>query len=595
MRLEIDGKTADLSNNIIAITRKVIDLGNLALRNIDITNRLKLPKTNANQEIFESADRVETNGDGFDKLYKAKIIDQFFTFNGLGFLNETNDYYSFQLSESSKEVLSNLKEKINMLPFDQYDFTFNDTSYDNLKLLDSNNVWVWPIIAMHEEKTEDKTRFTSGNNGLLYSRPCFSFSKILIDAIEAQGWSIELDTDIIERLGISSNASKFFVTSYQKTLDSTYTLGSAQNLTGLNTNDFENNVTTASTTIRTGATETVYRLRGNVSTEKDATIKFISTSVGSGKEQTKEFKVKSTQTYIDFKTSAFKPSSPDTDVSVEITIEGDSGSFVFEDTLLYTIIEEQKLGDLSTNPLIGYRIKAFDNMPDKKQIDILRDAMKITNSIIEPDSFNKNIKLRTLNGLSKLNAVDWSEKFDADNFSQTNRISGYAKTNNLVYDNDDTVNSDLGEESFDINNQALQDLADVLKLEWGASNDVAIENNEILPVASFEIYNDTERENEINDRLFYIYDDQTAATYTLGRFLEVDWRTLKSTYYENWFKSFERLRIIDGDCDLNQLEVIGHDFLKLVYIDHFKSTFFVLEISDYIPGKKTSIELFKFM
>lgn len=593
MRLEINGIEADLGNNIIALTRQVINISNLALRNIDITNRLQLPKSNQNQIIFNSADRVETNSAGLDVLYKCKIIDTFFVFNGVGFLNEASNYYSLQLVDESKELFNQLNDKINLLQYDNQDFTFNGTSYNSLKLLNTSNLWVWSIVAMHEQKTVDKTRFTSGDNGLIYSRPLFSFKKILTDLIEAKGWAINFDTDIVDNLAISSNAQAFYVTSYQKTFAETLSLSGEQNLNNLNTNDFENEVTTGSTTITIGNYETIFRLRGNIASDTDVIIKFISTSVGSSKQQTKEFKVKSNETYIDLKTSAFKPSSPDTSASVEITIEG-TGDIQFLDTLLYTIIEETKLGDLSDNNLIGFKVKAFDNIPDKKQIDIFRDALKITNSIIVPDTFNKIIYVKSLKNLSKINSIDWSEKFDADNYTQTNRISGYAQINNLIYDNDDFVNSDLGKETFTINNQSLKDSEDILQLEYGASNEVSIEGYTQYPVASFDVYNDTERLNKINDRLLYVYND-SGNTYTLARFLNIDWRTLKDEYYSNWLQSFSRLRIVEGYADLNKLDVISHNFINLVYIDHFKSSFFVHIIEDFVPNRKTKIELLKFL
>lgn len=595
MRLDINGNEADLGNNIIAITRKVIDLKNLSLRNIDITNRLNLPKTNLNQQIFNSADVVGGDGNGFDKLYDAKIIDQFFIFNGLGFLSESNSTYKFQLSESSKRLLSNLNNKVNLLPLDSHDFTFNQTSYNNLKLLDSNNVWVWPIIAMHEIKTEDKTRFTSGDAGLKWSRPIFSFKKILIDLIENQNWSIDIDTDILDRVGISSNAKKFYVTSYQKTLDEVLNLSGAEFVDNLNTNDFENNVTTASTTIDIGTTPTIFRLRGNVSAENNVNIKFISTSSPSGKEQTKEFEISSLQNYIDFKTDEFEIAE-DTDTSNTIKVEiSGNGNFEFQDTLLYTIIEEQKLGNLTDNNLIGYRVKAFDNLPsDKKQIDIFRDAMIITNSIIEPDSLEKTIKLRSLKNLSKLKSKDWSTKFNSDSYTTINKVSGYAQQNNLVYNNDDTVGLELGYDNFVTENEALKDQTDVLKLNWGASDEVEIENQNFT-IASFSVYDDNERVNEINDRLVYIYDDQEAVTFTLGRFSQLDWRSLNENYYKNWFESFRNIRIIKGLMDLNKLDVIGHDFLDLIYLDEFKSSFFILELSDFVPGVLTEVELFKFL
>ena len=591
MRLEIDGKEADLQNNVIAITRQAIDISNLSLRNIDITNRLNLPKTNKNQEIFKSADRVETDGTGLDRVYKSKIIDQFFIFNGIGFLNEASSVYQYQLSESSKTVFANLNNKINALNWDIYDFTFNESSYTSLNPIHFNNVWVWPNIAMHEDKTEDKTAFDNSVNGLKYSRPSFLFRKILFDAIEAQGWTIELDTNIIDRICISSNAKNFFVTSYQKTLNETIDLnGSTENLTGLDSNDFENGVTTTGTTITQGTYETAYRLRGNVDLTDDLTIKFISTSNGTGKQQTKEFEVSKRQTYIDLTTSNFKPSDNDTSFTVEIQLTS-NGSVTFLDTLLYTIIEENAFGDLSTNPLIGYRVKAYDNMPDKKQIDIFKDAIKITNSIIEPDSFSKTIKLKSLKEIRKLKSIDWSDKFNTDNYRVVNRISGYAQENYLRYNNDDTVSEDLGEDFFNINNEALEDVADVLKLDYGASEEVSIENNESTPVSSYNIYNDTERINEINDRINYMYSNPSGIN--IGRFIQLDWRMLKQEFYETWLNSFERLRIIEGEADLNKLDVIGHDFINLVYIDHFKSMFFVLIMEDFRPGVPTKVELFK--
>lgn len=593
MRLEINGREADLSNDIIAITRQVIDVSNLSTRNIDITNRFRLPKTNNNQAIFNSADKIETNNTGFDKLYQSKLIDQSFIFNGTGFLNEANGFYSFQLVDLSKDLFAKLGEKINMLGFDEYDFTFNQTSYDALKLIDSNNVWVWPIIAMHDNKILANTRFTAGDSGLKYSRPVFNFKKILTDAIEAVGWTIELDSPIVDRLAVSSNASKFYLTSYQKTLTEELSLSGVENIADLDVNDFENSVTPTDTTISIGTTPSIFRLRGNVTTDTDTTIKFKSLSVPSGSIQEKEFTVKSGQTYIDFKTSVFKPSGSDTNVSVSITIDG-NGTFNFVDTLLYTIIEEQDLGAFSLNNLIGYRVKAFDNLPDKKQIDIFHDAIRVTNSIIEPDSFNKTIKLRSLKALSKNNSIDWSDKFNADEgqWTQINRLSGYAQQNYLIYDNDDTVQSSLGEDFFTINNEALEDQTDVLQLKWGASEEVELNG---FTIASFNVYNDTDRENEVNDRLIYVYDNEEAATYTLGGFIQVDWRTLRANYYQNWFDSFSRLRIIEGVADLNKLDVIGHDFLQLVYIDSFKSSFFVHILEDFEPGKLTKVELLKFL
>lgn len=588
MRLEIDGIEADLSNNIIAITRRVLDVSSPSTRNIDITNRLQLPNTNTNSQIFSSAGEVGTTSKGLDKLYKAKIIDLFFTFNGLGFLTESSDRYLFQLSEASKELFSNLNDSVKALPFDQYDFTFSQAAYDSLKTF-TESVWVWPIVAMHEEKFLENTRFEAGDAGLKYSRPFFSFYKILIEAVEAQGWSISYDSDIINTLGISSNNDKFYVTSYQKTLSDALTISGSTTLSGLDTNDFEHNVTTGGTTV-TNTVNSIYRLRGDVIAVADFRVVINSVANPSGKVQSKEFIIKQGQTFVDFKTSSFKVSGSDTDYAVSVVIEGD-GDLTFVDTLLYTIIEEGDLGDLSTNPLLNYRVKAYDNLPSKSQINIFKDSLKITNSIIVPDSFNKSIEIKSLNKLSKLNTVDWSDKFNTDAYSVTNVVSGYAKKNYMVYDNDDTVLPSVGEEYFEIDNEALKDMTNVLELDYSASNDVDLNN---YSIASMDAYSDTERVNTLNTRLVNLHLDDTLQ-YTLGRFVDIDFRALKENYYKNWYESFRNLRIIEGTADLKTLDVIAHDFMQLVYIDEFKSSFFVHSIEDYVPGKLTKVELLKFL
>lgn len=593
MRLEINGTEADLGANIIAITRQVIDLDNLSLRNIDITNRLRLPKSNVNQQIFNSADRVETNNDGLDLIYQSKIIDQFFIFNGIGTLNETNLRYNFQLIEASKNLFKSLNDKINKLSYDDQDFTFNDANYDILKVIDDDSIWVWPIVAMHEDTVESKTRFTSGDAGLKWSRPMLNFKKILTDLIENQGWTINIDTDIIDRLAISANAQRFYVTSYQKTFNASYTLSGSQDLTGYNTNDFEFGVTTLFASFSIGNTPTAFKLRGPVIADTDVIFQVVATSTPSNKIITKEFKILEGQTDVDFTTSEFKPSDSDTGITIKVRLSG-TGDFEFTDTLFYSIIEEQQLGNLSSNNLIGYRVKAFDNMPDKTQMDIFRTALIITNSIIEPNSFKKEINLKSLKFISKLKSKDWSSKFEGTEgtYSIKNTISGYAQKNNLIYDNDESVAVDLGLDFFEIDNEISQDETDVLKIEFGASNEVEIENQS-KTIAHLLCYDDTERINELNDRIVYLFDDTTPATYTMGRFIELDWRTLKETYYKTWFNSFNRLRIIEGYANLNKSDVINHDFIDLVYIDKFKSTFFVLIMDDYIAGELTKIKLLK--
>lgn len=593
MRLEINGIEADVTQ-LITLTRQVIDIENMATRLVDVTNSFSLPKTNVNQQIFESGDIVGSDNNKIDGFFTAKIIDQFFLFNGYGYINEINGSYKFQLIELSKSIFDNMNKPIKELDFESDDFTYNIAGYNSLKLL-SSSVWVWPIISMHEKKTSTETVIpTTTNANLTYLRPSFRLKTILDKAFEDNNWSITYDP-LIDQLAISSNHENFYVTSYQKTLDVTYNpAGTPVNLTGLNTNDFENVISTTNTVINIGTIKTRFRLRGTIITNATITIIFKGTSSVAGDVTTEQLTIYSGTNEVDYTTGYFETS--DAGHNIEIFING-TGSIEFDDTLVYTIIEEEDLGDLSTNQLIGYRVKAYDNLPEIDQIDIFRLTLVITNSVIIPSSLDKSIELKNLN-YSKNYNYDWSDKFVQGSENIKNILPEYAQTNYLEYDNDETVNPRLGRSSFIVNNTVLKDEQSFITLNFGASNEVDVSGQTI---AHFNIYGlnpevgatDYKRINTLNKRLVYCYNDG-GGTYTLARFLQVDWGTIKANYYEKFFNSLYRLRYIEAYFNLNKLDVLGFDFERLVYVDYFKSNFIVLGIEDFRADRFTKVKMLKY-
>jgi len=239
---------------------------------------------------------------------------------------------------------------------------------------------------------------------------------------------------------------------------------------------------------------------------------------------------------------------------------------------------------------VGYRVKAYDNLPDIQQIDLFRLSMVVTNSIIISDTLNKELEIKNIN-YSKLFNYDWSEKFVQGSEVIENNLSTYAQTNNLEYDNDTTVNSRLGRASFAVTNEALKDEQTFIKLDYGASNEVEISSNTI---AHFEVYTDTVRANdELNKRLVYVYND-AGNVYTLARFLNIDWNTLITDYYGDFVNSVSRLRYVEALFNLNKLDVLGFDFGRTVYIEPLKATFIVLAIEDFVPDSLTRVKMLKF-
>ena len=587
MRLEVNGENVDVSDQLIAISRSAINVENITERKIDITNRFDLPDTANNRRIFDSGQLLGSSSKGFDKTYPAKLIDQDFIFNGLVFVREyTNRLYKIQLSERSKSLFDSMNDKLSALDFEQFDFVFNSANYDALKQRGVDNIWTWPVISMHKDNTVAKSRYTPGDDGLKYSRPCINYKKLLDSIFKVQGWSLSYNEDILNRLALSTNHKDFLVTSYQKTL--TQLIAGSGGLTGLDTNDFNNGVIVTGTSIDIGTLKTKFRLRGTITTTSGYKIQI----QGFNGTDTiiEEFTVSNGVSEVDFSTKDFKTTNPTHLITINVI---GTGQITFNDTLFYSIIAEDNFGDLSTNPLLDYRVKVHDNLPSLKQIEVFRNLLLMTNAIIEPDSLSKVITLKSLNKLSKNNSVDWSEKFETGSESVTTRSSDLAQTNNLIYKNDDTVFSDLGESNFPVDNESLQDVSDFIELIFGASNEIELNS---FTTAEFSIYNDTKRETDINPRIIYLYDDdEITPVFSIGRFTELDWRALAINYYKNWFESFRRYRPAEGLFDLKKLDVIGFDFMKLVYLDQFKSSFFVFEIEDFIPGRLTTLAMLKFL
>ncbi|MDX1700120.1 MAG: hypothetical protein R3250_05845, partial [Melioribacteraceae bacterium] len=451
MELEINGNKANLGNQIITLSRQVTNV--IGQKLVDFSNRFTLPKDDINNRIFNSPYIVNSNNNNLDKLYKAKLIDQFILFNGSGKLNEVVDGYQFQIIEDSKVFFDDLNKGIKYLDFDSDDFVFNYTSYNTLKL-PSSSVWVWPLISMHEDRDINKSpNPVTSNSDIAFYRPCFNWSVILNKIFTSRSWTVEYDSDIIDDLCLISNASKFYVTSYQKTFNETIALSGSSNLSNLDTNDFENNVTTTSTTIDIGDIKTAFRLRGGISVENQLTITIKATD-GTGKVNEKKYAVNTTDSELDIKSSDFSTNDPSNEVEIVFT---GSGNVVLSDMLLYSLIEEQELGDLSDNNITGYLVKAYDNLPNKTQKDIYKDTLTLTNSVAIPDSLNKKVIIKSLNAITKTNAIDWSEKFIQKTEQITNRFESFGQLNYLSYDNDDTVDESSGEASFEVNNESLED------------------------------------------------------------------------------------------------------------------------------------------
>jgi hypothetical protein len=577
MEIIINGIRAELGDSEPAITKKSIDVNSPTARFIDFTNKFQLPDTEINRKIFESPQGIGSNNRSFDKLYDVTISDVFQIFKGKGFLDAANNKrFSFQVVDASKELFKGLESKLNSLSWEDCDTILTEAGINALDTVNPVNCWIWGQACYHESAIQINTDQTTGDARCKYSRPSFYVNALLKRAIEVQGYGFSFPSP---DLAFSACHKDFFFTSYQKTLNGVYSAGS---LTGLNTNDFAHvDLTVVSGSINIGSKVTVFRLRGAVAVSGTVEIVIRATdNVDPTKVSDSKLIINASTTYVDFTTSEFTSDNGNT---VTITITGASG-ITFTDTLLYTTLSD-KSGDLSTNPYLGYKIKAYDNLPEMSYLDLFKLYCTTFNKYHSINNLDKSFSFESFSQLSKMNSVDWSDKFVIDSETIAADFPGLCRVNYLRYENDLTVNPDLGQDYFVTDNESLADKGDYLVLKFGASNEVVINSNDIAHV---KVYNDITRipDQEINIRLFVVSGSKL-------QFTPLNWQNLKA-YYANFFLSLYRIRAITAEFDLKKLDVLSWTPAKLAYIDYFKSTFIVLEISNFIPGRFTKVKLLNY-
>lgn len=576
MELKIDGVTVQLGDSKPSITKKSIDINNPTNRFIDFTNSFKLANTVATRKTLNSPQAVGSNNKSFDKFFNASLHDVFKIFSGKGFLTDASvSSMSFQIVDGAKELYQALNIKLKEILWDDKDTTLETTSIDALDTIDINNCWFWGKACYHVQGLQINTDQTTGNDRCKYSRPAFYVQGLLNRAITNAGYTL---TSPLPDLAFSSNHDHFYFTSYQKTISETYVVAGTAAMTGFDTYDFKMSAVSVTNTTVGGLRKFYIRIRGHITTTAAMQMLIHCVDV-TGNKVIDSVIILPSDGYIDFTSSEIYDGP--TGMTVSMSLVG-TGTVVFDDVIAYSNLDEKNI-DLSANPYLGSKIKAYDHLPDMTYLDLLKLICVISFKYPVVDTFNKTVTFESLANLNKLNSVDWSDKFIQGSESISAEAQTLAQKNWLKYKNDLTVPNQLGFSSFETDNETLEAERDYINLNFSATKEVVLNSNEIAQVP---IYDDTTRitDQTINIRLFY-------ATGSLLQFKPIAWEQLVTSYYSNYFNSLYRVRAIDAYFNLNKMDILKWTPKQLVYIDFFKTTFMVLEINNFISGRKTKVKL----
>jgi len=397
------------------------------------------------------------------------------------------------------------------------------------------------------------------------------------------GWNYELSTgaSFFDELIVSA-ANTFVFTSYEKKYNTTLNITGSE-LLDLSGPNFIKTDTVSGTTILQLNYDSKIRFRGNVTATSDFVLQIIGSTV-SGDSLTQQFYINAGTGDVDFTSELYKTANPTYNLQFNFIGTGD---LTFDNLYLYTIIDENDFGTMSSANFTDFKVKTYDNLPDVSQKELFKHALVSVGGFFTTDNFRKKIKINSVVELSKLGAIDWSNKFVEDT-ERAYPLSGYAKTNYYNYNNGDTKPVNLSRGSFDVDNETLTKVTNVYDSIFAASPEVEISGQ---TMADNTVYDDTERINDINTLIAYY---EVVSTYTVARFETLNGTSLLATYYTDFISAIQKGVIFGAQFNLNKSDYFLFDFTKLVYISQLKSVFYVLSISDYSESELTKVTLLKY-
>jgi hypothetical protein len=267
-----------------------------------------------------------------------------------------------------------------------------------------------------------------------------------------------------------------------------------------------------------------------------------------------------------------------------MTLTG-TGNIEFINFLIYTIIDENNFGAMSTAGFTDFKVKTYDNLPEIEQKELFENCLVKIGGFFTTNNFKKKMTINSVVSLSKIGAIDWSSKFIEES-DESYPLVGYGKINYFSYNNSEIKPSNQGRGTFLVNNDTLEDSRTIFESIFAASPEVTITDEMI----DNPIYDDTERINDINDLIAYY---EIVGSYTVARFEQLNGNNILSNYYQNFIAAIQNGEILKADFNLNKSDFFLFDFKNLVYLQQKKSIFYILAINNYTEGGLTEVILLK--
>ena len=251
------------------------------------------------------------------------------------------------------------------------------------------------------------------------------------------------------------------------------------------------------------------------------------------------------------------------------------------------------------------------NLPNIKQSDFLKWIIQAFSCIVQVDNEAKELKLTRFDTVvNNYDRYDWSDKLDLSLEPELSFPLDLAQLNEIRYKDDENIVKPEGADyEFTVDNKNLEESAVYYEAPFGVTTTVEeftdtqdlpridILSNQLQPRVL--VYQAVTLSTSINLQAASVtQSSQTniCVPYFIkpGEAFNLGWRTnLVPKYSVDRIKSLTSPRIVTGLFRLSEKDINQLDFTKPVWIDKYKSYFYLVRVKQYESGRSTMCELLK--
>lgn len=620
-QLYINGQEVYLdSDEIIPITKQVNNIAELKDRQADFTTDFKIPATRKNRLILESANLLSSNT--FVPYVK----------NSCTYVEDGIEL----ISDGYIVILSHEKGYFNAAAYSgNADFfkLIDKLKINNLDLSDLNHVWTlnpdlfignaYPdlkYLIFEPSSTGDLLSNTSIEFN--YLRPFVSVKRLFKQIIEAQGWTLTGDCDVIDEWMLCPSLSPILsdYNSTAKLTNQAYTdsinLVKYENITEIS--DSKNLIQQGSIFLN-GANNMMFKFarKGKYNITISSKLLFTNANfVG--------IVLKNSGGTIPIAINSNKNITQDFSVTYELEVDDTNLAYGVAFILgeqeansrldIYNCLFNIALTESSIQPNDTVQVSSI--VPDMEQTKFLKTVANQYGLVFETDGQKREVNVWQFNRLLDNIPIanNWSKYVSEDSQVLSYRIGDYAQSNLMKYKETEGTPVGYGDGALIINNQTLETSKELFTLDFSASNDILKNGNICALIPLYERSDAGEYSSKdskdarvvnykfINSPLIVSRENinLNLPNYNLAYFINTvenkglgfNYRLIEQNYValSNMLTQSKKLEI---KMKIPTIKIQGLKHYIPIYLEQFASYFYVNKINQWQKDKICTVELIK--